>query len=450
MIATLRERLSALRSDHLVAHLSQASAVSMAVRVAGLLLAFLAHLVLSRSLGANQYGQYAIALGWAMVLVVPARLGLDNSVLRFATVYREEGQAADFRGLVVFSLAIIAMLSAAISAAIVGAKLAGFVPLRAIDLVLILGIALIIPFLALIGWLSALIRTSNRIFASQFYDQALRPALLIGAIALVALGGYRLTASLAMILTAATLAIATIGLALHTRTAFAGLPVAPRSLAHRSDWLSVSWVLFLMAVVQEMLNQIDLILLGIVGNATQAAHFAAAWRLASLVPFGLAALSLVSGPLIASAYHRRDLAELARIARISARFAALFGLATGTVLAIFGAPLLGLFGPGFADAYQPLLILLAGALVNCFTGVVGYFLMLTGHQREALVCLAIALTVSVVANLLLIPPLGAAGAAIASALGLACWNLLMVLYVRRYLGIDATAIGAPTAGAKFE
>jgi O-antigen/teichoic acid export membrane protein len=162
-----------------------------------------------------------------------------------------------------------------------------------------------------------------------------------------------------------------------------------------------------------------------------------------LVPFGLVAIATVSGPLIASAYHRGDIAELSRIARLNARFASLFAVGLALVLALLGRPALGMFGTGFPDAYPALLVLLAGGLVNSFTGSVGYFLIMTGHQRSALFILSGALAVSVTVNVLLIPSMGATGAAIASSLGLASWNLVMAVHVRRRIGVDPTAIGLP-------
>jgi O-antigen/teichoic acid export membrane protein len=413
----------------------------MAVRVVGLALAFTTHLILSRVLGASQYGAYAIALGWAMVLAIPARLGLDNSVLRFATIYREEGRGSDFRGLIIFSLASISALSLIIAGALLAAKQIGFGPLRKIEMSLLIGMAMLIPFSAMLGWTSSLVRTANRIFAAQFYEQALRPALLIGALLLFVGTGGRLDAAGAMLLTGATAGIAMICLGLHARTSFAEIPLGPASLEHRGEWLSVSWVLFLMAGVQELLNQIDVILLGILADATEAAHFAAAWRLSSIVPFGLVAVVTVSGPLIASAYHRGDMGELARIARLSARFATLVSLVIALALAALGRPALGLFGPGFSNATPALLILLAGGLVNSATGSVGYLLIMTGHQRAALAIFTAALLLSVLANIMLIPRFGAIGSAMASSLALASWNVTMAIYARRRIGIDASIFG---------
>jgi O-antigen/teichoic acid export membrane protein len=259
------------------------------------------------------------------------------------------------------------------------------------------------------------------------------------AVVAMVLAGRSVSSGQAMILTGLTVIIVTAGLALHARQIFAGLPQDRASFENRGDWLSVSWPLFLMAGVQELLNQIDLILLGLLSNATQAAHFAASMRLASLVTFGLMAIGTVSGPLIASAYNRNDLGELARIARMSARFSTMFAVIIAALLVILGRPALGLFGPGFEAANPVLLVLLVGGLVNSLTGSVGYLLTMTGRERPALAI--------IVANLILIPRHGAVGAAFASALGLACWNLAMAIHMRRTIGIDATALGRARAGA---
>jgi O-antigen/teichoic acid export membrane protein len=443
---TVRAGPQRLRRD-LFLHLTRASAVSMGVRVTGLVLVFLSHLLLSRALGASQYGQYMIGLGWAMVLVIPARMGLDNSVLRFATVYREEARAGDLRGLIAFSLCAIALVSASIVGAMTLAKAAAAEPLKSIGWLMISGIALMVPTLAILGWLSALVRTANRIFASQFYEQVMRPMLLIALVALAILSGRRMDAGAAMLLTSVAVLLSMGAITVHARRTFAGLPPERVRIDHRREWLSVSWPLFLMAVAQELLNQLDLIMLGLLSNASQAAHFAASSRLASLVVFGLMAIGTVSGPLIASAYNRRDMHELKRIAKLSARLSTMFAMIIAAFLVMFGKQALGLFGPGFVAGYPALLILLVGGLANSLTGAVGYLLIMTGSEKQAVRILAASLVISFLGNLILIPKMGAVGAAIASTLALTAWNIAMIIHVRRKLGIDATALGTIKAFA---
>ena len=57
-----------------------------------------------------------------------------------------------------------------------------------------------------------------------------------------------------------------------------------------------------------------------------------------------------------------------------------------------------------------------------------------------------ALAGSVILNVLLIPSYSIFGAAIASTVGTIGWNLVMLVYVRRAMGIDASAMAlAPRA-----
>lgn len=415
--------------------------VSMSVRAAGMVIAFLSHILLSRTLGPQAYGNYVIALGWALVLVIVARLGLDNAALRFATIYREESNYGALHGFMRFSIAAIVGASALIAIMALGAKWIGFEALAGVSVPMLLGILGLVFALAHLAWFSALIRTANRIFESQAYEQMLRPMLLIVGLGIVALLGRSLDATAAMALTFASALVALAGIAFQARRLFSRPLVALPDFTERPMWMSMSWMVFLMSLAQESMNQLEVILLGILADATAAAHFSAAARLASLVPFGLVAIVTISGPAIASAFRRNDAAELALIARLNSRFSFAFACVVGAILALVGPWALRGFGPSFDEAYPALLILLIGGLANAFTGSVGYYLSLTGHQRAALTILAGAALLSLALNIMLIPQLGTIGSAFASSVAMIFWNGAMLVYVRRMLGIDTSAIG---------
>ena len=202
----------------------------------------------------------------------------------------------------------------------------------------------------------------------------------------------------------------------------------------------MSLPLLIIGVTQELLNQLEIVLLGSLADVRAAGLFSAASRLASLVPFALVALEVVSAPMVSSAYHRADFVELSRISRLAARIALGFAVVVGVGLIIAGRLLLAAFGPEFVQAYPALLILLVGGMINASTGVVAYLLTLTGRERYALLIFVGALAISLILNFLLIPRFGIEGAAGASTTALALWNLFMAVYVRRVIGIDATAI----------
>lgn len=417
------------------------SLLSIGLRVAGVLIGYASHVIISRLLGVHGYGIYVIGLSWALVLTLPARMGFDQTPLRYATVYRETEQNAALHAFIRVAIGSVTLASIVIGSlfVLVGTAVGAGQPS------VIIGAALLILPQALIGVLSVIIRSSNRIFATQFYDQLLRPALLIAL--LVSLAGTTKNLGPGNVLAIHSLAafLALGILIIHFWKIFGPWRGVRPDYRGARQWLAVSMPLLVITFAQELLNQLEIILLGYFGDARQAGLFSAAWRLASLVMFALGTFGVLCGPLVASAYHRQDWAGLNRLVQFAARLATISAGAIIMILVLAGKPLLHLFGPGFEAAYRPLLALVVGGAVNAFTGIVAYLLTMTGRERVGMSIFCGALALSLVLNLILIPWFGALGAAIASSAALSAWNLAMVFYVRRAFGIDATALGrAPT------
>lgn len=411
----------------------------MAIRIVGLAISYAANILLSRTLGLRAFGEYVIALSWALTLALPAKAGFDNSALRYSTIYLERQDFAALRGFIRFATILVICISLSIGALIVIAG-PGLMPVQ--PQTRIWAAALVLP-LALLALYSVIMRTAHRIVAAQFYDQMLRPALVIAGLVALLLAGHRLSPASAMALTVVAAFGALAALLIESRRAFRSAMPHPPSYDEWQQWVAVSLPMLMLGVVQELMNQIDILFLGKLATARDAALFAASWRLASLVPFALVGLGTMAGPLIAKAYEQRSMDELHRVSSIVARAGFLFALACAAALYLLGRPLLGLFGPGFVAGRDVLSVLLIGGVVNAFTGVVAYFLTLTGRERQGLVIFAGALVLSIVLNLLLIPRYGAVGAAVASSSAMAAWNLVMLVYVRRTIGIDASAIALP-------
>ena len=146
----------------------------MTVRIAGLGFSYAANILLSRLLGVQAYGEYAIALSWALVLVLPAKAGFDNSALRYSAIYLERRDFAALRGFVGFASATVC----AISLVMVAVTLVAGSRLIPVDGATRAWTALLILPLALLSLYSVVLRTAARIFAAQFYEQMLRPALM--------------------------------------------------------------------------------------------------------------------------------------------------------------------------------------------------------------------------------------------------------------------------------
>ena len=106
---------------------------------------------------------------------------------------------------------------------------------------------------------------------------------------------------------------------------------------------------------------------------------------------------------------------------------------------IFGGYwLLGLYGPGYNEAYPTLLILIFGQFVNVATGAVGYLLILTKNEKYTIIGMGVSVVINISLNLMLIGDYGIEGVAVATALSLAAWNLIMLYYLVKKTGINPT------------
>jgi O-antigen/teichoic acid export membrane protein len=113
------------------------------------------------------------------------------------------------------------------------------------------------------------------------------------------------------------------------------------------------------------------------------------------------------------------------------------------IFAFWGGSIIELvYGEEYKSGYVALVILLAGQVVNAGSGPVALLLNMTGYERYTLRGVGVSTILNVVLNVILIPKYGIAGAAVASALTLVGWNLILVYFVARELGINSSVINS--------
>jgi O-antigen/teichoic acid export membrane protein len=126
-------------------------------------------------------------------------------------------------------------------------------------------------------------------------------------------------------------------------------------------------------------------------------------------------------------------------------------LAAAPLLVLFVAapvPVMRLFGQQFVEGATVLAILGLGQFINVATGSVSYLLMMTGRERLMRNIVVASAVTHVAVNAVLIPRLGAVGAAIATALSLAIMNLTGVVVVYRQLAILTLPVPSRWVGVR--
>jgi len=193
----------------------------------------------------------------------------------------------------------------------------------------------------------------------------------------------------------------------------------------------------------QLINRwISIIILGLFVSNAQIGYFSVALQLALLAEFGLQVVNPVIAPQIARLHAIGDKRRLQKLATSSARIVLVFNIIITTGFILLGRQFIMLFyGASYSEAYSVLLILLIGQLVNSITGSVGYLLNMTGYEKKTSLARVTTTVINVILTLILAYRYGILGAAVASALSLVIWNLMLYVLVRKYLVINSMAFG---------
>ncbi len=410
-----------------------------ALKVLSLPLTLLVTILLARALGPEGFGQYAFVIALITTLSMPLGPALMQLTTRETAAMHQAGDVSRIRALLRWANRHV-LLGSVMVMVVVGGIALWFAEWRVDDRWTPLLVGLVaLPLLGLNAVRAGILAGLRRVVQGQFPDLFVRPlVLLLVAGALMIVGFLNPLTAVFAFLAGAAMAFA-VGIVLLKRTfpesEGASPPTDP---ALNRQWLR-AWMPFTLLVAASTLNaQIGILLLGWMSTDGQVAAMQVAERGAILVVLSLTVVNLVIGPHITQVHRSGDPGKLRDLSRHSARMALAVALPIALPLMFFGEPILSaVFGAEYAEiATLPLAILAFGQLINVGFGSVGMLLTMSGFERDTLLGQLTALIVNVVAAATLIPPFGAVGAALAAALGLVVWNVVLAVLVTRRLKIS--------------
>ena len=429
------------RGRRLVAQTAGSSALNAATLVFNSVVA----LLLSRLLGRDGYGAYAFAIAWALLLSVPAMLGLSQLVVREIATYRARRDWARVRGLLRRGNQAVLAASFAVCAISAAVFFALGWPDPPLFDPTIAALALV-PVLTVVAVRQSAMQGFGAVVLGRAPEAVVAPLLLIvlvlGFEAALPDGISARAAVVAQVLGA--LVAALLGLYLLRRT----LPDDVRNAAPHTEtrlWLLGASPILLASAIQAVNVQAGTILTGSLAGSEEAGIYAAAVRIALLLSFLLLASLPGLMPVIVELYERGDGRGLQRLVTRAARLVFLGSLPLVAGAVVFAGPLLELFGGEFAAGATALRILCVGQLVQVATGLAGTILVMVGAAGPSTWAVAAGTTINLLLAGALIPGFGAEGAAVATAASVAVTNLAMVWALWRRRRIYAAALGWPPA-----
>ena len=406
------------------------------MRVVAVGLAFASTLAMARFLGFGAFGEFAFATATFQIATVIAKLGFDNTSLRFVAQYRElkkdgllwamVSAAANYSGLASCGVAALIAAIALLLSAQLGGQLSTCLLFSAV-------VAAILPLTQVYEAMLVALGCAVQGLISPI----LTPLLFIGCV----LGANRvwgtaLNSPTAMLLyAAATLASFLVARAL-LRNSLRKYKSDGRSFSSaRHDWLAMALPMMALNVLVYVQGQSGTLLSGLFLGTEGAGLYATVSRIAGVALFGLQSINIVAAPRMAALHGMGKTSELQQYVQLCSWGSLAFALPLAILFGLLGRPILFLFGQEFVAGYGPLLILLLALVVNAATGSVAQLLYMTGHHSTCLRLCAVMAAVALVLQIALIPQFGVMGAAITTAVIQVVWNLVLVHMARAKLGL---------------
>ncbi len=422
---------------------------SFVLKAVNALLGFLATVLLARMLGAQGYGIYAYALSLITLLALPVHAGLPRLITRETAQGLAQGRPDLVRGAWQWSGRMVALLSLVVI--VLGGP--GLVAWQGgltspAGQTMAWALALV-PLIALGNLRGAALRGMQRVVLGQLPEFALRPGVFLLLVAGLTLWNPDLLspATAMMLRAVASLLAFLVGAWLLWTHAPEAVRRA-RPVVQTRAWLVSSLLFALLAGFGVLNRQINTVLLGLFTAPEAVGRFRVAVQVATLAAFGLQAVNAVVGPRFAEFWVRGEKARLQRLVTRSAQVVLLFNALVTGMFVLAGRPFFHfVFGEDFGASYGPLLILLVGQTVSSAVGSVAQLLNMTGHERDVVLTMGLAVALNVFLGVMLIPRWDIRGAAVAHAVSMSFWNILLWWRVRQRLGIISLAFRLPQRSA---
>lgn len=424
-------------------------AIGLLIKLSSGVLAFAMALTMSRALSDIEYGQFATLLSAALFFGLLTTFGQPMLVLRFLGKYQNSTDAPYARGVLKRSLEVVTLGSLVVA---IICLVATSIAVWAFGVDALSYWFYFVPLfmsMALAEYYAHVLRS----FQSLFWALAPRDVIWRGLVVLIAIG-----ISISSANVSAEVIILTIGVLLLV------LVICQARIANQyrdrtlemavpqydsQAWDKAALGLWGTKVLGFSFPHLAVLLISLLMGNIEGGLFFTALRIVGLMSLPLTAINMVAAPDIAKAYHstngQKDVQDICRASMIILIPSVCIIL---LVLGLFSGVALSWFGTATTAVQPALLILALGFAINTLSGSTGILMQLTGHERQFLLFSGASNALALIGIFVLVPVYGLVGAAICSAFATCGWNVAAIIWSRRNLGIDPSALvfilGHPT------
>ena len=383
-------------------------------------------IILTRLMGAEQYGQYKVALIAGEMAAGFALLGLDYAMVRFVSLFASKGDTAGLWGTLQSGVGI-----SLLSSLLIGVGLFALATPLALHvfhepkLVPLLRLAsLIVPFSTLSRILSAATMGFNKMQYNVGAQQIAQP--LTRMIVLVPLALLGLTAGKAMIPYIVGLIVACALLLYFLNHLFSLRRPLQTARRDSKALIRFSLPVYFSGLIDTFGPSLQTVLLGSLNTMATVGIFAVANQVSTASSMFNASIGTASSPIISELHGQEDKKQLARFYKTTTKWMFMVNLPMFIIVLLLAEPILTIFGKDFLGGSITLIILALANLVIAAAGVSDGLLAMTGYTTLKLVNSAVQAVLTIGLCILLIPRWGAYGAALSELVTLGVFHMLLV------------------------
>lgn len=199
--------------------------------------------------------------------------------------------------------------------------------------------------------------------------------------------------------------------------------------------------LVISSAADTIFSNIDALLLAYFGTTEQVGVYDIAFVLANLLLVILLSFRFITMPLLSELHSEERFDELRRLYHTLSKWLFLVSYPGLLVLTLFPGTVISLtFGSEYLGGTLPLAILALGTFSHVVTGPAGALLVSVGDTRLQMLDYVAMAALNVALNLVLIPPYGIVGAALATSLSYLALNGLYLFQLDRRLGVRPVSL----------
>ena len=381
-------------------------------------------IIMARFLGAQMLGLYSLGNAITRIAEILALLGLDNGVLRFVSRDTEDKFNVDRSIYTSLKIGLISSILIAVLLFLSAEKIVNEILNEDSFLITVIKVfAISLPFTVLTLISSFATQAFKILKYKIFVNQIVNPLTLL--IAFVT-SYFLLGIELSILLPTVVSSIIGLMFILKFLTNFSSISLSKIiGTTVDKDILKFSVPLMFVSAIGIIMHWIDIIMLGILSNATEVGMYHPIERTAGLVRMILFAFAGIFAPIFSEHYFKKNKNGMKESYQSSSKYILAFSLPIFIFLFIFSEPMLLVFGTEFQN-YFALKVLLLGIFIQTIFGLGSSTLTMSGYTKFNLLNVSIALVLNIISNSILIPLYGLTGAALATSFA------LIVLSTLRY------------------